>query len=291
MRKLLAVLGVLLVGTPALSKELLYKGSEFTLRVPAKELVTIEVPCEVTSLAYPKLIQVRDYKAPDKTIVYVLTGDRPAVLTTTCVDRSYTFKLFPVDLTPKKELECKNGKCEIKVIKPKVSLKEIDTHFVVYDPSVVQAQTGGKESSFASKEEIIDSAVKLMSAMIKDRKPQGYVVRRVNRSYYLTDNLKVNVLKFWKGRLYGQLVEVVNDSYFPTTLSVKSLDGNGNVLIYSPSMDRDGVIHFRPHGRAYLYVVSVKKQGRLPYKVVNTGEEQKSSATARVIPVLPKKYE
>lgn len=288
MRKLLIALGVLLVGTPSFSKELIYKGSEFTLKVPAKELVTIEVPCEVTSLAYPKLIQVRDYKAPDKTIVYVLTGDRPAVLTTTCVDRSYTFKLFPVDLTPKKELECKNGKCEIKTIKPKVSLKEIDTHFVVYDPTVVQSPVGGKESSFESKEQIIDSAVKLLTAMVEDKKPNGYVVRRVSKSYYLTDNLKVGVLKFWKGRLYGQLVEVVNESYYPTTLSVKSLDGNGNVLIYSPSMDKNGTIYFRPKGRAYLYVVSVRKQWRLPYKVVKETTVNKSQTIVRVIPVLPK---
>jgi len=274
MRKLLLLLPFLL-SSSAFGKELLYTEKEFTIQVPAYDVTTIEVPCEVTSDAYPKeKLQLKEVKAKDKTIVYLLPKDQEATVSLSCVDRTYVFKLKPVNLQPKKKLECKNGKCQIVEEKPKVDLSLIDNHYVVVDPTVVREESGGRESSFSSKEQIVDAAVKLMSAMVTGRKPPGYVVRKKELSYYLTPDLSVSLVRFYKGLLYGQVVRIKNNSYFPVSFDVKSLDGNGNVLLYSPTMDKNGVIHFAPKGETLLYVVQVKNRLKLPY-VEKTDRKEK----------------
>ena len=273
MKKLVFLLSLVLLNS-ASAGELFYTGEEFTVKVPAYDVTTIEVPCEVTSNAYPReKLQLKEVKAKDKTIVYVLPKDREATVSLSCVDRTYVFKLKPVDLRPKKKLECRNGKCQIVEVKPEADISSVDNHYVVVDPTIVREETGGRESSFASKEQIVDAAVKLMSAMVTDRKPPGYVVRKKELSYYLTPDLSVSLVRFYKGLLYGQVVRIKNNSYFPVSFDVKSLDGNGNVLLYSPSMDKDGVIHFAPKSEALLYVVQVRNKLKLPYKAVGGKEK------------------
>jgi len=263
MKKLLLVLSLL---QPAFAGELLYTGKEFNLTIPAYDVTTITVPCDVTSLSYPKeKLQFRKVKEGDRTIIYLLPKEEKSVVSLSCVDRTYVFKLNPVDTRPKKKLVCKEGKCQIVTAKPRVSFLELDTNYVVVDPTVVREETKKSRSSFSSKEELIDEAVRLMSAMVDDKKIPGYVVRKKKFSYMLTPDLKVSLVRFYKGHLLGQVVKLTNESYFPVSFSVKELDGNGNVLLYSPSMDKQGTIHFAPKGEAFLYVVQVRNSLKLPF--------------------------
>ncbi len=274
MKKVLLLLPFLLSASAG-AKELLYTGQEFTIKVPAYDVTTIEVPCEVTSDAYPQeKLQLKEVKAKDKTIVYLLPKEDKATVSLSCVDKTYVFKIDPIDLRPKKKLECKDGKCQIVEVKPKADISSVNNHYVVVDPTVVKEEVGGKETAFSSKAEIIDAAAKLMSAMVTDRKPAGYVVRKKELSYYLTSDVSVSLVRFYKGLLYGQVLLLKNNSYFPVNFDVKSLDGNGNVLLYSPSMDENGVIHFAPKGKALLYVVQVRNKLKLPYvETVKEGRE------------------
>ena len=273
LKRLLPVFLLFLLSS-AEGKELYYDGGEFTLKVPAYDITTVNVPCTVTSKAYPKeKLQLKSVKTGSGTTVYLLPKDEPAVVVLSCVDRSYVLKLFPVDLRPKKKLECKNGKCTIVEEKPKETLKDLDANYTIVDSGIVKEEEGGVESSFSSKEAIIDEAVKLMSAMVEEKKPGGYVVRKKPLTYYLTPDISVSLQKFYKGLLYGQVVLLRNESYFPVTFDVKSLDGNGNVLLYSPSMDKNGIIRFAPKGEALLYVVQVRKGLKLPFKEVAERKE------------------
>jgi len=277
MKRLLAVAFSFILSLPAVGKELLYTGKDFTLKVPAYNVATIELPCEVTATAYPKeRLQLKLVKSEDRTVVYLLPTEEESTVALTCVDKTYTFKLRPVDLRPKKKLECKNGKCQIVEVKPEVDLSQLPTHYTVIDPSVVKEKSVNPTYQFSSKQEIIDEGARLLSAMVQDKKPTGYLVRKKKLIYRLTPDIKVELLKFYKGVLYGQVLELTNESYFPVEFSVPSLDGNGNVFLYSPSMDRDGVIHFSPKGKALLYVVSVKQRLKLPYKqvVAESNKEQ-----------------
>ena len=272
------------------SQELLYTGKEFELTVPAYDVVTVEVPCEVTAKAYPKeKLQLKTVKAGDRTLVYLLPKEEKASLSLSCVDRTYTFKLNPIDTKSKKKLECKNGKCQIVEEKPKMDFSKLETHYIIVDPTIVKEETKKAEANFSSKEQIVDEAVKLMSAMVTDRKLLGYVVRRKSLNYYLTPDISVSLQKFYKGLLYGQVVELKNNSYFPVSFDIKKLDGTGNVLLYSPSMDKEGVIHFAPGGEAVLYVVQVRKGLKLPYVQVEssaeTGKGSKDNLKVRLIPV------
>jgi len=272
--------------TSQAKQELLYTGDEFLLTVPAYDVVTVEVPCEVTSKAYPReKLQLKTVKASDKTIVYLLLEDK-ASLSLSCRDRTYSFKLNPVDTRPKKKLLCKNGKCQIALEKPKIDFSKLETHFVVIDPTVVSEETKKADSSFSSKEQIVDEAVKLLSAMVEGKKAPGYVVRKKPLTYYLTADISVSLQRFYKGLLYGQVVKLKNNSYFPVSFDVKKLDGNGNVLLYSPSMDKEGVIHFAPGSEALLYVVQVRKGLKLPYvQAVETEAAGKNDFKAKLIPV------
>jgi len=268
MRKLLTVLAVVFVSSTASSKELLYAGKDFTLTVPAYDLVTVEVPCEVTSESHVKeKLDLKEVKTKDRTILYLLPKEE-TVFSVSCVDRTYTFKVNPVDTKPKKKLECKDGKCQIVEEKPKVDFSKLSVHYVVVDPSIVKEETVNPQSSFSDKSQIVDQAVRLLKAMVLDEKPAGYVVRKKELSYYLTPDLKVSLVKFYKGLLFGQVVKVKNESYFPVKFNVKSLDGNGNVLVYSPQMSDDGEIVFAPKSEALLYVVQVRKRLKLPFKQV-----------------------
>lgn len=257
---------ILLLISNAYAGKLYYTGKDFQLNIPAESVSTIEVPCEVSATAYSKQkLQVKVVKLNGNTLVYLLPSNRKSVLSLSCLDRTYVFKLNPVNTRPEKKLVCKNGTCHIVEVKPKIPFKSLDVSYQIVDPQIVSEKVSNAESSFEDKKAVIDSAVKLISASVLNRKPAGYVVRKKKLSYMLTPDIKVDLVRFYKGLLYGQVVKLTNESVFAHNFSVKELDGNGNVLLYSPSMDKNGVIHFRPKQSILLYVVQVKNRLKLPF--------------------------